>query len=89
MKEVTFPGLMRGEKDYRCALQLGIGLTTRISWRCACSMILEAKRPMLESRLATCSIYARICLHVTGHNTYSACCNNWNRSCSMRSVVLG
>ena len=40
--------------------KLGRGCTTRISWRCACSMILEAKRPMLESRLATCSSVSRL-----------------------------
>ena len=28
--------------------------TSRISWRCACSMILVAKRPIMGSMLATC-----------------------------------
>ncbi len=45
----------------------GRGCTTRISWRCACSMIVEAKRPMLESRLATCSSVPLPCHHLTDH----------------------
>ncbi len=46
---------VRVRGDINMSSKVGMGRTTRISWRCACSMILEAKRPMLESRLATCS----------------------------------